>query len=119
MLRKGTALKALPAASGTATVNIKQVSSSGAPGTGRCTGLVLMNSAGPVKTKEEIERELSITKGHELQTIAQMTALGALPVCKPPPRPVGRAFGNVLLSYLRPRIQFICRKFVPNRPRGS
>ena len=87
-----------------------EVTSSGAPGTNRCTGLVLMNSAGPVKTRDEIAREQE--KGLQAETIAQATAMDGLPACKPPPRPVGRVFGNVLLAYLRPRIQSICKLFL-------
>lgn len=94
----------------------KELSSSGAPGTGRCTGLVLMNSAGPVKTKEEIEQEQASANDWQMRSVAQATAMQALPVCKPPPRLVARVFGNALLVYLRPRIQSICRNLYPANP---
>ena len=35
---------------------------------------------------------------------------------KPLPRPVGRLFGNGLLSYLRPRIKSICDNLYPTNP---
>jgi len=73
-----------------------------------------MNSAGPVKTRDEIAAQQE--KGLQAETIAQATALDGLPACRPPPRPVGRAFGNVLLSYLRPRIQSICVNLYPTNP---
>jgi len=104
------------AASDTAAIGSREVSSSGAPGTGLCSGLVLMNSAGPVKTRDEIDAERTGAKKLQLESVAQVTALNALPACKPPPRPVGRAFGNVLLSYLRPRIQSICKNLYPTNP---
>jgi hypothetical protein len=104
------------AASDTAAIDSRSVSSSGAPGTGRCTGLVLMNSAGPVQTREEIEALQSNSQGLQLQSVAQNTAMDALPVCKPLSRPLARTFGNGLLSFLRPRIQSICKNLYPTNP---
>lgn len=105
------------AASDAAAIGSRQVSSSGAPGTSRCTGLVLMNSAGPVQTREEVDAiYATATNELQLETVAQVTALNALPACKPPPRPVARTFGNVLLAYLRPRIQSICKNLYPTNP---
>lgn len=98
------------AASDAADVDGRSLSSSGAPGTQRCTGLVLMNSAGPVKTLEEASAETTTT------SIAVATVKGRLPICKPPARPVARLFGNVLLGYLRPRIQSICKNLYPTNP---
>jgi pimeloyl-ACP methyl ester carboxylesterase len=92
------------------------LSSSGAPGLERCTGLVLMNSAGPVMSQQESELETSLEKRLSSCSVAEMTALQELPPCKPPVRPVARAFGNVLLGYLRPRIQSICVNLYPTRP---
>ena len=101
------------------------VTSRGAPGTGLCEGLILMNSAGPIKTKEEIESEKAAAEaiasedprsGATRLSIAQVTAINALPVCSPPPRPVARAFGNGLLLYLRPNIQSICVNLYPTNP---
>lgn len=97
------------AACDSATVHGEEVSSSGAPGTNRCTGLVLMNSAGPVQTRSEIQD----TGG---PSVAQTTVLDELPACQPPPRTVGRAFGNLLLQFLRPRIQSICVNLYPTNP---
>jgi pimeloyl-ACP methyl ester carboxylesterase len=93
-----------------------QVTSSGAPGTNLCTGLVLMNSAGPVFSEDEISKVTDSVDKKLLSSVAQMTITGELPPCSPPPRPVGRAFGNALLSYLRPRIQDICRNLYPTNP---
>jgi pimeloyl-ACP methyl ester carboxylesterase len=104
------------AASDTAVVGGRQVTSSGAPGTGRCTGLVLMNSAGPAKTQQEVEESLAGARDLQLLSVAQVTALNGLPPCKPPPRPVARAFGSGLLAYLRPSIQSICRNLYPTNP---
>ena len=108
------------AASDTAQVGHRQLTSSGAPGTGRCTGLVLMNSAGPLPNRDEVAAQMSSTVDKKLdlrrQTVAQVTALDGLPPCRPPPRPVARAFGALLLSYLRPRIQSICRNLYPTDP---
>ena len=93
------------------------VSSSGAPGSEKCKGLVLMNSAGPIQTASEIQAMLDkATNPLERASIAQITATGALPPCSPPARPVARTFGNGLLTYLRPNIQSICRNLYPTNP---
>jgi pimeloyl-ACP methyl ester carboxylesterase len=100
-----------------ATTDGKAVSGSGAPGTGRCTGAVLMNPAGVVQSKQEIEMiEAANTENVMLETVAQVTATDALPPCKPIPRPVARAFGTGLLAYLRPQIQSICKNLYPVNP---
>jgi pimeloyl-ACP methyl ester carboxylesterase len=104
------------AASDTAAVGARQVTSSGSPGTGRCAGLVLMNSAGPLKNRQEVELGLENAKDLQLKSVAQVTALSGLPPCKPPPRPVARVFGNGLLAYLRPSIQSICKNLYPTNP---
>jgi pimeloyl-ACP methyl ester carboxylesterase len=104
------------AASDTAVVGGRQVTSSGSPGTGRCTGLVLMNSAGPLKSRQEVEESLESAIDLQRLSVAQVTALSGLPPCKPPPRPVARAFGNALLAYLRPNIQSICKNLYPTNP---
>ncbi|GAX27065.1 hypothetical protein FisN_9Lh389 [Fistulifera solaris] len=87
------------------------LSASGALGTKSCTGLILLNSAGPVRTKEEIMAD-DKTK----LSVAQQTQQQLLPPCSPPPRWVGRAFGNILLQYLRPRIESICVNLYPTNP---
>jgi pimeloyl-ACP methyl ester carboxylesterase len=104
------------AASDTATIGARQVTSSGSPGTGRCTGLILMNSAGPLKNRQEVELGLENAKDLQLKSVGQVTALNGLPPCKPPPRPVARIFGNGLLAYLRPSIQSICKNLYPTNP---
>jgi pimeloyl-ACP methyl ester carboxylesterase len=96
------------AASDMATISGNDVSSSGAPGTHRCSGLVLMNTAGPVESVDQVTQ----TK----ESIAQATARDGLPPCKPPPRLFSRIFGNVMMGYLRPRIGSICSKLYPTNP---
>jgi pimeloyl-ACP methyl ester carboxylesterase len=100
---------------------VTAVSSSGAPGTALCTGLVLMNSAGPIFTRQEMDevvQDESTTTANSLQkcSMAQITAMDALPACSPPPRPVMRAIGNGLLAYLRPSVQSICKNLYPTNP---
>jgi pimeloyl-ACP methyl ester carboxylesterase len=99
---------------------VTAVSSSGAAGTNRCTGLVLMNSAGPVFTKQEIDEVVqdmsTTTNSLQKRSVAQRTAMDALPPCSPPPRPVMRAIGNGLLAYLRPSVQSICKNLYPTNP---
>jgi pimeloyl-ACP methyl ester carboxylesterase len=104
------------AACDTAEIDSRSVSSSGAPGTGKCTGLVLMNSAGPLQSREEIEALQAKDPGLQLQSVAQNTAMNALPVCKPLARPFARIFGNGLLGVLRPRIASICKNLYPTNP---
>jgi pimeloyl-ACP methyl ester carboxylesterase len=93
------------------------LSSMGAPGTNRCSGLTLFNTAGKVQSQDEIaEMQASNEK---LMTVAQLTAMDALSACKPPPRPIARIFGNGLLTYLRPNIQQICSKVYPTNPEAA
>jgi pimeloyl-ACP methyl ester carboxylesterase len=104
------------AACDTAEIDSRTVSSSGAPGTGKCTGLVLMNSAGPLQSREEIEALQAKDPALQPQSVAQNTAMNTLPVCKPLARPLARVFGNGLLGVLRPRIQSICKNLYPTNP---
>jgi pimeloyl-ACP methyl ester carboxylesterase len=101
------------AACDTATVGSSDITSSGAPGSNICSGLVLMNSAGPLISRKEIELD---NKGRIKSSIAQTTAEGGLQPCKPPPRLIARGLGNGLLAYLRPRIQSICVNLYPTNP---
>ena len=55
----------------------EDVSASGATGSKKCRGVVLMNSAGQIKSKEDIA---SRTDGGS--TVAQITASDALPKCR-------------------------------------
>jgi pimeloyl-ACP methyl ester carboxylesterase len=56
------------------------LSSSGAPGTGTCQGVVLMNPAGPILSKEQVESKLAASGGNgQPLTVAQLSAMGALP----------------------------------------
>lgn len=94
------------------------VCSSGAPGTGKCKGVVLMNPAGPIQSREDVEQIEAQSGGDrsKLLTVAQVSATGGLPPCRPPTRPVARLLGNGLLAYLRPRIQSICKNLYPTNP---
>ena len=92
------------------------VSSAGAPGSGRCTGLILMNSAGQIKKQDEVEAMRSSGDKMPFQSMAEITNTDALPNCKPIARPFARLFGNGLLYYLRPRIQSICKNLYPTNP---
>jgi hypothetical protein len=75
-----------------------------------------MNSAGPLQSREEIEALQAKDPGLQLQSVAQSTAMNALPVCKPLARPLARVFGNGLLGVLRPRIASICKNLYPTNP---
>jgi hypothetical protein len=68
------------AADDTIPVGSAFVSSRGAPGSGRCAGVVLMNSAGQLRTKEDIDKLRS--SGEKLKSIAEVTSMGALPYCR-------------------------------------
>jgi pimeloyl-ACP methyl ester carboxylesterase len=97
------------------------VSASGSAGSGKCAGVILMNSAGQIKSRREVLVEGGDGGGGvtttTTTTIAQITSGDALPRCSPPlPRSAARAFGHGLLWYLRPRIQDICKNLYPTNP---
>jgi len=92
---------------------VNAVSASGAPGTNRCSGLVLMNSAGRILSREEVDK---MTGLNALVTVGAETAGDDLPKCRPPPREVARIGGTGLLAYLRPRIQSVCKNLYPTNP---
>ena len=58
---------------------VNAVSASGAPGTNRCTGLVLMNSAGRVLSREEVQNQSGLDA---LVTVGAETAGDDLPKCR-------------------------------------
>ena len=92
---------------------------SGAPGTGRCQGLILMNSAGQIQTRDQIQQMLQQQQQEAvgLATTASLTSSDALPMaCDPFPRPLARLLGNGLLWYLRPQIGPILTKLYPTNP---
>lgn len=62
------------AANECASVDGKDVCSSGAPGTNRCQGVVLMNPAGPILSREDAANSSDLQ-----MTVAQISASGALP----------------------------------------
>jgi pimeloyl-ACP methyl ester carboxylesterase len=104
------------AACDTATIGGQQVTSTGGPGSNRCSGLILMNSAGPLNTRQEIDKMLQNTRDSENFSIAKTTIEKSLPPCKPPSRPIARAIGETLLAYLRPQVQSICKNVYPSNP---
>ena len=58
---------------------VNAVSASGAPGTNRCNGLVLMNSAGRILSREEVDK---MTGLDALVTVGAETAGDDLPKCR-------------------------------------
>jgi hypothetical protein len=66
------------AAANDATVDKHAVSGAGAPGTGKCTGAVLMNSAGVIQSREEVSSIEAMTDDALLKSVAQITATGSL-----------------------------------------
>ena len=92
---------------------VNAISSSGAPGTNRCIGLILMNSAGRILSRDEVEKTSGLDA---LVTVGQETAGDNLPKCSPPPTLVTRIGATGLLAYLRPRIRSICTRLYPTNP---
>merc|ERR1712151_1343591 len=89
----------------------------GALGTGRCNGVILLNSAGRLYSKEEINNLENNQKQYSgATTIAQATISDNLGLCSPPPKIVASLGGKALLWYLRPRIQSICVNLYPSNP---
>lgn len=71
------------AAANDATTDPDAISGCGAPGTGRCAGAILMNPAGVIRTKEDVEAiESSVLDKSQLQSVAQIIAKDGLPPCK-------------------------------------
>ena len=58
---------------------VNAVSASGAPGTNRCNGLVLMNSAGRILSREEVDKTTGL---NALVTVGAETAGDDLPKCR-------------------------------------
>lgn len=88
------------------------LSSTGAPGALACKGLILMNSAGPVLTEEEINQK----KEDYDVSVAEQTGLDLLGEFSSPPPRLIQIGGEGLLSYLRPQIQSICKNLYPTNP---
>lgn len=88
----------------------------GAPGTDRCNGVILLNSAGRLYSKDEIIALENDQKVNGATTIAQATISDSLGLCSPPPKAVATFGGKALLWYLRPRIQSICTNLYPSNP---
>ena len=61
-----------------------KVSGSGAPGTGKCQGLVLMNSAGMILTQEDVDAKLKkeADKGITSKSVAELTRDDLLGPCR-------------------------------------
>jgi len=62
-----------------AIAGINAVSASGAPGTNRCTGLILMNSAGRIFSREEVAKKTGLDS---FVTVGAETAGDDLPKCR-------------------------------------
>jgi len=86
------------------------VTSMGSVGSGRCSGLVLINSAGKLLSKEEINSSDYTT------SVAVETASDLLGLSSPPPREIAFYGGTGLLWYLRPQIKSICKNLYPTNP---
>ena len=69
------------AANECAKVEETSVCSSGAPGTAKCQGVVLMNPAGPIQSRDEVQKIEAMVDGDssKLATVAQITAKDSLP----------------------------------------
>ena len=66
-----------------ATVDKHAISGPGAPGTGRCTGAVLLNAAGVIQSREEVSSIETLSADDSmLKSVAQITATDSLPPCK-------------------------------------
>jgi pimeloyl-ACP methyl ester carboxylesterase len=71
------------AAANDATTNPDAISGCGGPGTGRCAGVVLMNPAGVIQTKDDVVAiESSVLDKSMLQSVAQVIANDGLSPCK-------------------------------------
>ena len=71
------------AAANDATTNPDAISGCGAPGTGRCVGVILMNPAGVIQTKDQVLAiESSVVDKSKLQSVAQVIANDGLGPCK-------------------------------------
>lgn len=90
----------------------ENVSASGAPGTQKCKGLVLMNSAGRVLKKDDI----ALNGSRNGLSVAEATANDLLGELSIPSRLISSIGGTGLLWYLRPRIQSICVNLYPTNP---
>ena len=74
---------AMCAAANDATTDADAISGCGAPGTGRCTGVVLMNAAGVIQSREDVATiEASVKNRSELRSVAQVIASDGLGPCK-------------------------------------
>ena len=74
---------AMCAAANDATTDAAAISGCGAPGTGRCTGVVLMNAAGVIQSREDVATiEASVKNRSELRSVAQVIASDGLGPCK-------------------------------------
>jgi pimeloyl-ACP methyl ester carboxylesterase len=74
---------AMCAAANDATTDAEAISGCGAPGTGRCTGAILMNAAGVIQSREDVATiEASVRNRSELRSVAQVIACDGLGPCK-------------------------------------
>jgi len=74
---------AMCAAANDATTDADAISGCGAPGTGRCTGAILMNAAGVIQSREDVTTiESSVMDRSTLRSVAQVVASDGLAPCK-------------------------------------
>lgn len=93
------------------------VTSNGVQGRGKCKGLILLNSAGVVRTKEEVDEiELARVIQERPDTVARKTVSGKLSTFTTPPDFIIRNASRLLLWFLRPRIKEICTNLYPRNP---
>jgi hypothetical protein len=74
---------AMCAAANDATTQAEAISGCGAPGTGRCTGAILMNAAGVIQSRDDVTTiEASVLDPSKLRSVAQVIASDGLATCK-------------------------------------
>ena len=85
-------------------------------GSDTCVGLVLLNSAGRMVTREEEAAERRERGGRTLAQAMVEDGASALKPLSPPPSWLLTLVGKGLFAYLQPNIASICRQVYPNVP---
>ena len=81
-----------------------------------CVGVILLNSAGRLITREEEAAERASRGGRTLAVAMAEDGADILEPLKPPPSWLLTAGGRALFAYLQPNIARICRQVYPNNP---
>ena len=106
---------ALALAADDSATGLSPTTAAGVGGTGACRGLVLMNSAGKVLSREEAAEEAADeTKGE--RTVAHRTANNLLPPFKSSSPLLLKTFSLALLAGLRPAIPRLTKWLYPRFP---